>query len=287
MTDLPEHETHEEGVLLDALDGNTTALAMVQTDPQLIARFNALSAQRDALRASTPAIDPSVRVTSIAAALSVYDDMQSSAAAASEVAALRAPKRRSLRLFRSAGALAATAAVVVGVVAIAPNLSSEDSVTSSDNALASATTGAASITAPAADAPSSARSDSQTATTFAERLESAAGATEPADASEATSAPAFTTTTTLTAAEAPTAGPDADEEADVVDPLILQCAASRGVDTTQWIRSAHVIPEPAAGISTSFVIDMSDGRQLDVEFIVDRCAEATFGEPRDRESDDQ
>ena len=123
MTDRPEHETHEDQLLLDAIDGDRASYAIVSADQRLAALFEAMTSNRDLIANAEPETDPAVKADALAAAMSVFDDMQASIASADAVAAVSARKRRSLRLFKPAGALAASAVVVLGIVAIAPNLS--------------------------------------------------------------------------------------------------------------------------------------------------------------------
>ena len=275
MTDLPEHETHEDQLLLDAIDGDEASRATVAADPRLSALFEAMTANRSALVADEPSVDPAMKATALAAAMSVFDDMQASVAGAEAAAAALVRKRRSLRLFRSAGAVAASAAVVVGIVAIAPNLSTGGSDGSTAGDTASATTAApAATTAAASAAPQASRAEGATVDT------TAAPATTNAPTSAADSFAATTTTTVVTeSAEVAADAPQDAEAPPVVDARLLECAELASVATSDWITSTDVVPQPGTGPYVQVAVMLADGLEIVVTYDPDTCDVNSITEP--------
>lgn len=281
MTDLPDSELHEELLLLDAFDGDPEAVARVADDARLASRLSDMVSNRDALLSSAVEIEPARRELSISAALDVFDGIQASAGAATATAAVLS-RRRSLRLFRSAGAVAASAAVVVGIVAIGPNLggSSDDATT-----IAAGDTTATTVTANAELGASSADADDPSSSPSAAR-ESAETTFAPAT----TVAPSFTiatTTTAVPAAESAVEPADIEAPADDagLDPQLVECAelalfdSTPSLDTSAWILSRPA-DDPDDPIRQRWVVVLDSGMELDLVYEPDSCRFVEIGEPR-------
>lgn len=292
MTDQHAPEPHEDDLLLDAVDGDPEATARVAADPRLADRLDDMVRARDALRGAVVEIDPAVRSASIAAALDVFDDLHASAAAATRVEELTNPRRATRWLSGWAGALAATAAVVVGIVAIGPNLRDSTDDSGGDLATAEAEVDEA-ATERSADAAADARPSS--APPEAEAA--------PAAASSATASDSEFTTTTIAAATtaAPADDGAGDDSADdgtteeprteagrpSIDERLLECAEQHTaeVDPDELRLSAWIGAEPEPFRSSeppleAWVVLLDTGFELDVVVDAETCAFAEIGDPR-------
>ena len=272
MTDLPPNNPREDDLLLDALDGDPEATAMVAAEPRLAAALHEMKRHRDSLRAVTTPIEPSVREASLAAAMSVYDDIHASKASAETVRSLAKRHRRTQNLLRSFGVVAASAAAVIGVLVIGPDFGGSDSDSiAADDALRATTTAAAeaSAVAPADTAGRVSRADLE--------------ADAPTAAAAATSAPAdalaASTTTSQAAAEANLARETADFRSPEIDTALLECAVSQDLDTSLWITSTLVDTEIDTESSRRFVVLLDTGLEIDVEFDPATCLFEEIGEP--------
>jgi len=287
MTDLTPPERDEDILLLDALDGDAEALAIVETREHLAELLGQMRQNRIELRETTLSIEPESRTSSIDAAMAVFDNMAASGSAAAAVRAVSQKRRRTQNLFRFLGVAAASTAVVVTAVTIGPNLgSSGDGATTASRDEAAATTAAATTAAPAA-----------TATTAFDR--SGAGATisgEDASLVENYSAEATFAPTTIT--EAPAASvaattPPTTEAGEALDPsarqadsealldiAIVECADQAGLDIAAWIVSS---PDDGAVEQEqrlrSYVVLTDAGFEIDVVLDIATC-EFSVSEPR-------
>ena len=273
MTDLPPSNPREDDRLLDALDGDPDAAATVAAEPRLAAALHEMKRHRDSLRAVTTPIEPSVREASLAAAMSVFDDMQASKASAETVRSLAKRRRRTKNLLRSFGAVTASAAAVIGVLIIAPDFSGSDSDSVASRDAASATTAAAAETAavaPTDTAGGISQADLE-ATTTVTVADAPATTASPATTFAAERADGTTLSPTEPAAEF-TEGLDLDVD-------LLECAAEQNLDTSMWIESTTVENENDVVLSARFAVLLDTGLEIDVEFDPATCLFEEIGEP--------
>ena len=266
MTDRPEHETHEDQLLLDAIDGDMDSYAIVSADHRLAALFEAMTANRDSIANAEPNTDPAVKADALAAAMSVFDDMQASIASAEAVAAVSARKRRSLRLFKPAGALAASAVVALGIVAIAPNLSGGSSDSTATDTANAVTASPSARAATASAAPESARAASQTTAVSADESSQAVG-----ESDSMLSEP-------FASAEAVAEEPMADGAPDV-DARLLECAAMAGIDFATWVSASDLLPQPSNGPYVRTAVILEDGLEIIVAYDPATCDINSVGDP--------
>jgi len=284
MTDLTPPERDEDILLLDALDGDAEALAIVETQEHLAELLGQMRRNRIELRETTLSIEPESRASSIDAAMAVFDNMAASASAAEAVLAVSQKRRRTQNLFRFLGVAAAGTAVVVTAVTIGPNLGSTgDSGSTASLDAASATTAASATAAPAAtsttifgrsEAGTSFSGDSGSLVENYSADESLASTTVTQAQASATAAP----TTEAGEARTPSAR-QTDSEA-LLDIAIVECADQAGLDIATWIVSS--LDDEAAEQEqrlTSYVVLTDAGFEIDVVLDIATC-EFSVSEPR-------
>jgi len=283
MTDLTPPERDEDTLLLDALDGDPEALAIVETQEHLAALLGQMQRNRIELRELSVTIEPESRTSSIEAAMAVFDNItaSASASAAETVRAGLQKRRRSQNLFRFLGVAAAGAAVVVTAVAIGPNFGSSDSSDTASNTRAADTTAAPAATTTTIFASPAAGRVSADESVVTENFSSgttSAPATSVASAQEAAE-PLSSSTTGTDAADA-SDGELAVSET-LLDSAILLCADQAGLDITAWISSMPGETPPGQEQRlTSYVVFTDAGFEIDVVLEISTCDFVTVSEPR-------
>jgi len=285
MTDLTPPERDDDILLLDALDGNAEALAIVETREDLAARLQQMQRNRVELRAATVSISPETRRRSIDAALGVFDNMAASAAADKAVRAVPPRRRLSRNLFRFLSVAAASVVAVVAVVAIGPNSGSGDSAE-----VANIATTDSEVTLSPADSDVVANARESLAAGDAGALSenfsapmTAAPATTTAAARDVPTAeaPAESLATTTTSNLVATSQAEAIDSEPLIDNAILECATQTEFAVDSWISSSPGDESVVSGQRlTSFVVLTDDGFEIDVVLDIAECEFVSVSDPR-------
>lgn len=100
----------------------------------------------------------------------------------------------------------------------------------------------------------------------------------------------MTTTTSAEVADAAAEGSAPEEVAadgPAIDPRLLECAEIGGLDSTTWLSSTDIVPQPGTGPYVQIAVMLDDGFEIMVVFDPATCDINSVSEPAEPAAGDQ